>query len=87
MLDGVEVGAISPALRPVELDVTRAARLAANRGRAFQGPIPVGDGFILGPEEAEALLARDDAPYREVVRPYLIGDDIANEPGQRPTGT
>jgi hypothetical protein len=42
-------------------------------------------GFILPEIEATALLARTDALYRSVVRPYLTGDDIANDPGQRPT--
>jgi hypothetical protein len=30
------------------------------------------------------LLARPDADYRRVVRPYLIGEDIAEDPQQRP---
>lgn len=36
------------------------------------------------PEEAEELLARDDVDYSMVVRPYLIGDDITEEPRQQP---
>ena len=31
------------------------------------------------------MLARTDANYAEVVRPYLIGRDIATDPAQRPT--
>jgi hypothetical protein len=84
LLDGVEVAEISPSLRALEFDVASAVRLAANRRQAFQGPIPAGDGFILSPEEAEAVLARTDVDYRLVVRPYLIGDDIANDPKQHP---
>ncbi len=84
-LDGVEVPGITPALRPAGLDVSAAGRLAANGGRVFQGPIPVGGGFVLSPEEAARLLARGDADYTEVVRPYLVGADIANDPNQAPT--
>lgn len=85
MLDGVEVDEITPALRSAALDVSRAGRLSTSRGLAFQGPMPVGAGFLLQPEEAESLLKRDDARYRTVVRPYLIGDDIAATPGQAPS--
>jgi hypothetical protein len=82
LLDGVPVSGISPALGRSETDVSSAERLAANRGRAFQGPIPAdGGGFILTPEEAEALLARP--ANREVIRPYFTSDDI----GQMPTQT
>ncbi len=83
-LDGVEVPRITPALTPVKEDVTTAAQLPQNRGRSFQGPQPVGSGFIIDTEEAEALLARPEANYREVVRPYLIGKDITEDPGQQP---
>jgi hypothetical protein len=84
-LDGEEVAGITTALRPVGSEVATAARLAANAGRSFQGPQPVGAGFLLEPEEAATLHARTDADYREVVRPYLVGEDIATEPRQQPT--
>jgi hypothetical protein len=84
VLDGVEVAAISPALRAADSDVSSALRLHANRGRAFQGPIPAGDGFILDAEEAGDLLASDPR-YTDVVRPYLVGDDIASRPDQQPS--
>ncbi|MBA2462184.1 MAG: class I SAM-dependent DNA methyltransferase, partial [Actinobacteria bacterium] len=84
LLDGREVEGITPALRPAGLDVSQAARLPANRGLAFQGPKPVGAGFVLDSEEAETLLARSEADYRAVVRPYLIGKDIAEDPAQAP---
>ncbi|MFP5452388.1 MAG: type IIL restriction-modification enzyme MmeI, partial [Thermoleophilia bacterium] len=61
-----------------------AVRLPANRGHAFQGPIPVGAGFVLDEDEARRLLSLSDANYAEVVRPYLVGDDIATDPGQSP---
>ncbi len=85
VLDGADVPGITPALRSVELDVSAANRLPHNRRRSFQGPQAVGPGFILAPGEADALLARDDVNYRDVVRPYLTAEDIADDPQQRPS--
>lgn len=84
ILDGNEVDGITSSLRPEGTDVSGATRLAQNRGRAFQGPIPAGEGFVLSAEEASSLLARNDADYSTVVRPYLIGEDIAEDPEQKP---
>ncbi len=85
VLDGDEVEGITAALRPVGFDVSSAAPLSQNRGRAFQGPIPAGEGFVLGSQEAYELIQLPEADYRNVVRPYLIGDDIASEPEQSPS--
>lgn len=82
MLDGVEVAGISTALRESTLPIEDVATLAPNAGRSFQGPIPVGD-FYLSVEEAEEILATEPR-YAEVVRPYLVGDDITDDPEQRP---
>jgi hypothetical protein len=84
LLDGVEVDAISPALQPADLDVTRAERLSGNSGFSFQGPNPAGAGFVVTPAEAEALLSSDEADYARVVRPYLIAEDITEDPLQAP---
>lgn len=84
-LDGVEVEGISPALQALGQDVTSAVPLKQNLGYAFQGPIPVGDGFVLDSSEAASLLGLRDADYSRVVRPYLTSQDIAGEPRQQPT--
>lgn len=81
-LDGVEVAAISSSLRSAAAASENPSRLVANSGRSFQGPIPVGAGFVLTADEAGTLLERSEADYRRVVRPYLVGDDLANDPGQ-----
>ena len=47
--------------------------------------MPSGDGFILSDEDAANILARGDAEYAQVVRPYLIGDDITSNPDLAPT--
>ncbi|MPZ88299.1 MAG: N-6 DNA methylase [Nitriliruptorales bacterium] len=77
-------GGIAADLVPIALSTIQAQRLLANQGVAFQGPIPVGDGFILDEAEAASLVQLGDADYRQVVRPYLIGDDIAEDPRQEP---
>lgn len=85
LLDATPVAGITAELRSPERSTGDVARLAANAGRCFQGPIPVGEGFIISASEAAALHARTDADYPDVVRPYLTGEDIAHDPGQQPT--
>ncbi|HET7485015.1 MAG TPA: DNA methyltransferase [Solirubrobacterales bacterium] len=83
-LDGVRVSWISPALRSGDHDISSASRLEKNAGYAFQGPIPVGAGFVLDSDEAIALIGKTDTDYATVVRPYLTSQDIAEDPHQRP---
>jgi MmeI, DNA-methyltransferase domain/MmeI, N-terminal domain/MmeI, target recognition domain/MmeI, helicase spacer domain len=83
LLDGEPVEGINTRLRESKLAIEEYEPLLANLGRSFQGPIPAGS-FYLEPEEAEEILAREDANYSKVVRPYLIGDDITEEPEQQP---
>ena len=84
VLDNQLVSGITAELRPPELSTGDAPALPANKGRCFQGMTPVGEGFILSDVEAKTLLVATDADYRDVVRPYLIGEDIADHPEQRP---
>jgi hypothetical protein len=84
VLDGEPVEGITPELRTPDRSTGVVAKLRANKGRCFQGPIPAGAGFIIPEVEAQALLARTDVDYLQVVRPYLIGEDIADDPGQQP---
>ena len=67
-LDGEKVVGINTRLRESKVAIEEYEALAENKGRSFQGPIPAGS-FYLDREEAEAILARDDAAYEEVVRP------------------
>lgn len=85
VLDGIEVAGVTASLLPAGSDVSIAAKLKQNAGVAFQGPIPVGQGFLLDEEEAKELLARTEADYSEVVRPYLVGRDIAEDSRQKPS--
>lgn len=83
VLDGEPVEGINTRLGESKLAIEEYEPLPANKGRSFQGPIPAGN-FYLEPDEARAILDRDGANYEEVVRPYLIGDDITEEPEQLP---
>ena len=82
-LDGEPVVGINTRLRESRLPIEEYEVLPANSGRSFQGPIPAGS-FYLDAEQANELLAGSEADYSDVVRPYLIGDDITEEPEQRP---
>lgn len=82
-LDGEPVEGINTRLRESRVPIEEYERIPANAGRAFQGPIPAGS-FYLTRDQARDLLARTDADYSKVVRPYLIGDDITEDPCQQP---
>ncbi|UOW01604.1 DNA methyltransferase [Agrococcus sp. SCSIO52902] len=78
-LDGRVVEGITTSLRPVTTE-WKPARLSANRNRAFQGPIPVGRGFILTQNEAQHL--RGKGVSSSVLKPYVIGEDVTTAPDQ-----
>jgi hypothetical protein len=64
-------------------DLGRPLRLRANDSIGFAGSYPYGEGFVLDSDEAKKLISRD-ASCAEVVRPYLIGDDVNNSPQVAP---
>ena len=57
--------------------------LFCNKNNSFQGSTVLGKGFILSYDEGISIL-NSDIKYRDVVFPYLIGDDINNSPNQSP---
>ncbi|MFD5563680.1 Eco57I restriction-modification methylase domain-containing protein [Kitasatospora griseola] len=59
-------------------------RLAENIGVAFQGCIALGMGFVLEPEEAADWIEVDEL-NKEVVFPYLNGDDLNSRPDSSPS--
>ncbi len=59
-------------------------RLRQNAGKAFQGDIVRGIGFVLEPEEAERLLA-EDPRNADCLFPYLNGEDLNSHPQQQPS--
>lgn len=79
VLDGEPVEGISPSLDPKSRVPGNPFRLAANAGQSFQGSIVLGTGFILEPEEAQALRAADPR-NKDVLFPYLNGEDLNSRP-------
>jgi hypothetical protein len=59
-------------------------RLPQNEGRAFQGDIVRGKGFVLEPEEAEELLTKNPR-NADCLFPYLNGEDLNSHPEQKPS--
>lgn len=84
-LDGDSVIGITASLREATNSGWVPKPLAVNANRSFQGPIPVGSGFIVSPDVAAGMLATSPIDYSEVVRPYLTSSDIADDLGQRPS--
>jgi hypothetical protein len=83
-LDEVSVEGIDTALTESTIPLADVPRIAANRGRAFQGFLP-GAKYDITIEHAQALLARPEARYDLVVKPYLSGIDITSTVEQRPS--
>jgi hypothetical protein len=76
---------IAASLRPWRYAVERSHPLTANDDHAFFGCLPGDLGFLLEPDETAALLDGKPPPWRDVVRPYLIGNDLTKDPEQRPS--
>jgi hypothetical protein len=82
LLDGHPVPSISSRLdAEPEAEPTR---LKQNEGKAFQGDIVRGIGFVLEPGEAEALIAKDPR-NADCLFPYLNGEDLNSHPEQQPS--
>jgi hypothetical protein len=59
-------------------------RLAANQDKSFIGSYVLGMGFILTLEEAQDLIAKDPR-NKDVLFPYLNGEDLNSRPDQSPS--
>jgi len=59
-------------------------KIPMNKGKAFIGSRVRGMGFVLKPEEAETLIARNPR-NRDCLFPYLNGKDLNTDPEQRPS--
>jgi SAM-dependent methyltransferase len=59
-------------------------RLRQNEGKAFQGSIVLGMGFVLEPWEAEKLRQKDPR-NADCLFPYLNGEDLNTHPQQQPS--
>ncbi|MDF1660440.1 MAG: hypothetical protein P1V97_01625, partial [Planctomycetota bacterium] len=81
-LNGKECARISPSLDCIEIPVPKT--LTTQKNKAFQGTIPVGNGFIISPKQATAWLLSDPNDAK-VLFPYLTGKDFNNSPTLTPT--
>lgn len=59
-------------------------RLLANEDKSFIGSYVLGMGFVLEPNEAERLIQKDPK-NRDVLFPYLNGQDLNSRPDQSPS--
>ncbi len=84
VLNRSEVIGITPALMMRSRVDGYAQRLKVTSKRSFQGSVVVGLGFILSPDEAKFMIAADPR-NAEVVRPYLIGEDLDQRPDMSPS--
>ncbi len=55
--------------------------LLTNLGKSFQGSVVLGMGFVLEPEEAQILIAKDPR-NKNILYPYLGGEDLNSRPDQ-----
>ena len=78
MLDDCEVEGITHYLEP-GLAFKDPYSLARIPSESFIGSVPYGDGFILTPQAAKAMIDAE-AKNKRVVKPYLIGDDVNGLP-------
>lgn len=79
VLDGGEVAGITPSLNPASRVSGNPERLASNRGISFQGSNILGTGFTMPPEKAQELIEKDPR-NKEVLFPYLNGQDLNTRP-------
>lgn len=80
ILSGKEVKTITPYLDDA-VTLGNPYTLKQNEGKSFQGSIVHGKGFVLELREAEILIAKDQK-NKNVLFPYLNGDDLNNNPDQ-----
>ncbi len=71
---------ISPSLDPKSRVNGNPYRLEANAGQSFQGSNILGTGFMLKPEEALATHREHDPRNKDVLFPYLNGEDLNSRP-------
>ena len=75
-----EMGTINSALSD-KIDVSGALKLDVNKKpkRVFQGIMPGHEGFVVGATDTHNLVKRNRR-NSEILKPYMIGDDLLGEP-------
>lgn len=84
VLDDATVAGITSMLTVPGRVTGKPYRLKANENKSFQGSIVLGMGFVLTPEEAAELIARNPT-NKDCLFPYLNGEDLNSRPDQSPS--
>ncbi|MGB5632673.1 MAG: restriction endonuclease, partial [Waterburya sp.] len=84
LLDDKTVTGITPYLTIPGKAVGKPNKLTANQNKSFIGSYVLGMGFVLTPEEAQALIEKDPR-NKDVLFPYLNGQDLNSNPDQSPS--
>lgn len=84
VLNGQPVAGITPFLTVPGQVAGKPHRLAANEEKSFIGSYVLGMGFVLTPEEAQALIARNPR-NQACLFPYLNGEDLNSRWDQSPS--
>lgn len=82
-LSGSQVKIITPYLDNAET-LGNPFTLKQNEDKSFQGSIVLGKGFVMEPKEAKSLIEKNKQ-NKEVLFPYLNGEDLNNSPDQAPS--
>jgi hypothetical protein len=82
-LNNTEVSGITPYLTAKEMISGNPHSIVANLGFAYIGIVVYGEGFVLSVEEAEHLLQKNSR-NKEVILPYLNGENFNSNPTQSP---
>jgi len=83
ILNGKEVEIISAYLDDSK-NLSNPFTLEQNVDKSFQGSIVLGKGFILTPEKARELIGKNEK-NKDVLFPYLNGEDLNSRPDQSPS--
>lgn len=84
VLDDMVVPSIAPSLDAVGRVHWAPQRLMANAGRAFQGSLVLGEGFLVSEDEARQIVSLEPSA-KAVLKPCLNADELMNRPDQTPS--
>jgi hypothetical protein len=84
ILDGQAVANINSQLTESRLNKSKPYCLIANASYSFAGSKLDAIGFVLDPQEAQSLITKDSR-NRDVLFPYLNGEDLNSHPNQSPS--
>ncbi|OKH33170.1 restriction endonuclease [[Phormidium ambiguum] IAM M-71] len=84
ILDEKLVSGITPLLTVMGRAVGNPYRLRDNQGKSFKGYELYGMGFVITPEEAQNLIAKNPC-NKDVLFPFLNGEDLNSSPNQSPS--